>query len=52
MLSSQMNKAAFVDLAVDLHVPRVGHAPMLNEPKAVAAIDRLLKRVLQAARGA
>lgn len=33
-------------------VPRVGHAPMLNEPKAVAAIDRLLKRVLQAARGA
>lgn len=29
-------------------VPRVGHAPMLSEPKAVAAIDRLLERVLRA----
>lgn len=27
-------------------IPRVGHAPMLNEPKAVAAIDRLLARVV------
>lgn len=26
-------------------VPRVGHAPMLDEPVAVAAIDRLLARV-------
>ncbi len=26
-------------------VPRVGHAPMLDEPTAVAAIDRLLARV-------
>jgi pimeloyl-ACP methyl ester carboxylesterase len=26
-------------------VPRVGHAPTLEEPEAVAAIDRLLKRV-------
>jgi pimeloyl-ACP methyl ester carboxylesterase len=26
-------------------VPRVGHAPMLDEPAAVAAIDRLLARV-------
>lgn len=26
-------------------VPRVGHAPMLNEPEAVAAIGRLLDRV-------
>lgn len=26
-------------------VPKVGHAPMLNEPEAVAAIDRLLARV-------
>jgi pimeloyl-ACP methyl ester carboxylesterase len=26
-------------------VPRVGHAPMLNEPEAVAAIGRLLARV-------
>lgn len=32
-------------------VPRVGHAPMLNEVKAVAAIDRLLKRVLQSPPG-
>ncbi len=29
-------------------VPKVGHAPMLNEPKSVAAIDRLLERVLHA----
>jgi len=26
-------------------VPRVGHAPTLDEPEAVAAIDKLLKRV-------
>ena len=26
-------------------VPRVGHAPMLDEPEAVAAIDRLLARI-------
>lgn len=26
-------------------VPKVGHAPMLDEPKAVAAIDRLLAKV-------
>ena len=26
-------------------VPRVGHAPMLDEPAAMAAIDRLLARV-------
>ena len=32
-------------------VPRVGHAPMLSEPKAVAAIDRLLTRVSQASTG-
>lgn len=28
-------------------VPRVGHAPDLSEPAAVAAIDRLLERVLK-----
>jgi pimeloyl-ACP methyl ester carboxylesterase len=27
-------------------IPRVGHAPDLDEPEAVAAIDRLLERVL------
>jgi len=27
-------------------VPRVGHAPTLDEPEAVAALDRLLERVL------
>ena len=27
-------------------VPRVGHAPTLDEPEAIEAIDRLLKRVL------
>jgi hypothetical protein len=26
-------------------VPRVGHAPTLEEPEAVEAIDRLLERV-------
>ena len=26
-------------------VPRVGHAPTLDEPEAIAGIDRLLKRV-------
>jgi pimeloyl-ACP methyl ester carboxylesterase len=26
-------------------IPRVGHAPMLDEAEAVAAIDRLLARV-------
>lgn len=30
-------------------VPGVGHAPILDEPKAEAGIDRLLKRVLDAA---
>jgi pimeloyl-ACP methyl ester carboxylesterase len=29
-------------------VPRVGHAPTLDEPEAVAAIDRLLERVRSA----
>lgn len=33
-------------------VPRVGHAPMLSEPKSVAAIDRLLGRVILASGGA
>jgi len=28
-------------------VPRVGHAPDLDEPEAVDAIDRLLERVLK-----
>ncbi|MBK5265417.1 MAG: alpha/beta hydrolase [Alphaproteobacteria bacterium] len=28
-------------------VPDVGHAPVLNEPEAVAGIDRLLERTLQ-----
>ncbi len=32
-------------------VPKVGHAPMLSEPKAMAAIDRLLTRVEQASAG-
>ena len=28
-------------------VPNVGHAPDLSEPESVAAIDRLLERVLK-----
>lgn len=35
------------DMDVTL-VPRVGHAPTLEEPEAVAAIDRLLARTLEA----
>ncbi len=31
-------------------IPRVGHAPTLEEPEAVAAIDRLLAKVLGASR--
>jgi pimeloyl-ACP methyl ester carboxylesterase len=27
-------------------VPGIGHAPILDEPEAVAGIDRLLQRVL------
>ena len=26
-------------------IPRVGHAPTLDEPEAVAAIERLLSRI-------
>ena len=31
-------------------VPQVGHAPMLDEPEAVTAIDRLLTRVEEQAK--
>lgn len=34
------------DNAELVHVPRVGHAPTLDEPEAVSGIDRLLARVL------
>lgn len=40
-------KEAMPDLDVT-EVPRVGHAPTLDEPEAVAAVDRLLARVLAA----
>jgi pimeloyl-ACP methyl ester carboxylesterase len=30
-------------------IPGIGHAPVLDEPEAVAGIDRLLKRVLDEA---
>lgn len=39
--------AEILDVEV-VTVPGVGHAPDLDEPKAVAAIDRLLERVLRA----
>ena len=29
-------------------VPRVGHAPSFDEPESLAALDRLLARVLEA----
>ena len=28
-----------------VELPRIGHAPTLDEPEAVAALDRLLARV-------
>lgn len=37
--------AAELPLAEVVTVPRTGHAPTLDEPEAVAAIDRLLARV-------
>lgn len=37
--------AARLDDCEAVTVPNVGHAPMLDEPEAVAAIDRLLARV-------
>ena len=37
--------AQAMPLAEAVTVPRVGHAPMLDEPAAMAAIDRLLARV-------
>jgi pimeloyl-ACP methyl ester carboxylesterase len=37
--------AEALPLAEAVTVPRVGHAPMLDEPAAMAAIDRLLARV-------
>lgn len=36
---------AMLPLSERVTVPGVGHAPMLDEPEAVAAIDRLLARV-------
>ena len=39
-------KAEIPDVEV-VTVPGVGHAPDLDEPEAVAAIDRLLDRVLR-----
>lgn len=38
--------ASALPLAECVTVPRVGHAPTLDEPEAEAAIDRLLQRVL------
>lgn len=50
-LSDVLSPATFSRMAGTLDdceavtVPRVGHAPMLDEPEAVALIDRLLARV-------
>lgn len=40
-MAQRLNRAEVVT------VPGVGHAPVLDEPQAVAGIDRLLQRVLQ-----
>jgi len=52
---SDLLSAATAQAMVDAHpdaelvtVPGVGHAPDLVEPAAVAALDRLLGRVLEA----
>jgi pimeloyl-ACP methyl ester carboxylesterase len=37
---------AEIDGMESVTVPRVGHAPTLDEPEAAEAIDRLLQRVL------
>jgi len=37
---------ATLPLAELVIVPGIGHAPILDEPEAAAAIDRLLERVL------
>ena len=34
------------DMAEYVDVPRVGHAPLLDEPASIAAIEKLLERVL------
>lgn len=34
------------DMAEHVDVPRVGHAPLLDEPASIAAIEKLLERVL------
>jgi pimeloyl-ACP methyl ester carboxylesterase len=39
-----------IDGMESVTVPRVGHAPTLEEPEAVEAIDRLLQRILAAPR--
>lgn len=43
--ATQAEMAARLPGAEAVTVPRVGHAPMLDEPAALAAIDRLLARV-------
>lgn len=47
LLSAETHRrmAAMLDDCEAITVPRVGHAPMLDEPEAVAAIDRLLARI-------
>jgi pimeloyl-ACP methyl ester carboxylesterase len=53
-LSALLSPATFAEMARRLPeadavtVPRVGHAPTLDEPEAVAALDRLLARVAAA----
>jgi pimeloyl-ACP methyl ester carboxylesterase len=42
---TQAKMLAMLPGAEAVTVPRVGHAPMLDEPEAVAAIDRLLARI-------
>jgi pimeloyl-ACP methyl ester carboxylesterase len=51
-LSSLLSQATFekmgrrIPQADAVIVPRVGHAPTLDEPEAVSALDRLLARVI------
>jgi pimeloyl-ACP methyl ester carboxylesterase len=52
-LSDLLSDSAFARMATEIPdvetvtIPNVGHAPDLSEPESVAAIDRLLERVLK-----
>ena len=44
-VAAQQQMAQRLPSAEAVTVPRVGHAPMLDEPASAAALDRLLARI-------